>query len=184
MVMMIRLFNYLSVTFLISSILFILDNRNVQAVENNQPQAVNSNKSGYLIKNSALHQEASFQSAIISEVSAEQAVKIQQRKRAWYRIVTEPDLVGWTSMLNVRFNVVTKREGELGVKRLLKSMNKSTAPTQSTGIRGFDEEELKQAKPDYQQLEQINAFTIEKEQVTLFAKQGQLRVNKDIEVKP
>jgi DNA polymerase III epsilon subunit-like protein len=184
MVMTIRIFNFLLAASFIFSIFCCLNNSYANTVESNAPKALTHSKSGFLIKNSSLHQQASFQSKVIGEVAAKQAVKIQQRQRAWYRIVTEPELVGWTSMLNVRFNVVTKREGELGVKSLLESMNKSAMPTQSTGIRGFDEEELKKAKPNYQQLEQIKKFAIEKEQVAQFAQQGQLKTNINIEVQP
>ena len=184
MVMILRTGTYLLAALFISSIFLFLENSNALAVENTEPQKSNSSKKGYLIRNSPLHQQANPQSDIISELAAKQAVKIQQRERAWYRIITEPDLVGWTSMLNVRFNIETKREGELGVKSLLNSMSKSTTPTQSTGIRGFDEEELKNAKPNYQQLEIVDTFAIKKEQVAKFSLQGQLKVNKNIKVQP
>ena len=86
-------------------------------------------------------------------------------------------------MLNVRFNGVAKRTGELGVASAFNSMSKNTLPTQSTGIRGFDEADLKKAKADFKQLAIVDAFQVSAAQASEFARQGQLNVNTNIEVK-
>ena len=144
---------------------------------------VNETRAAQLVKNSKLYQHADNQSAAIETILANKLVTVHHRQRAWYFVATEHKLTGWLNMLNVRFNGVAKRTGELGIASAFGSLSNNTLPTQSTGIRGFDEEDLKKAKADFQQLSLINAFQIPPSQVEEFARQGQLMTKINIEVK-
>ena len=140
-------------------------------------------RAALLVKKSKLYQQANNQSDVIETISTGKPVVVHRRQRAWYFVATEQKLTGWLSMLNVRFSGVAKRTGELGVASAFNSISNNTLPTQSTGIRGFDEADLKKAKADFKQLAIVDAFQISAAQASEFARQGQLNVNKNIEVK-
>jgi len=151
--------------------------------ESSQPLHSSKTRDAQLVKSSKLYKKANNQSEVIETILANEPVIVHHRQRAWYFVATEQKLTGWLSMLNVRFNGVAKRTGELGVASAFGSLTKNTLPTQSTGIRGFDEADLKKAKADFKELALVNAFQITPSQVKEFALQGQLKTNTNIEVK-
>jgi len=146
--------------------------------------AAHKMRNGELVRNSLIYQQASNESPIVSSLLAEQRIFVYQRKRAWYFITTDEKLTGWLSMLNVRFNGRAKRTAQLGVASAFNSATKNTKPTQSTGIRGFDEADLNKAKADFVQLAVVNSYVIPPKSLQEFAKQGQLSLNKNIKVTP
>ena len=150
--------------------------------ESSQVIQPNKARDAQLIKSSKLYKKSNNQSEVIETILANEAVVVHHRQRAWYFVATEQKLTGWLSMLNVRFNGVAKRTGELGVANAFGSLTK-TLPTQSTGIRGFDEADLKKAKANFKELAIVNAFHVSAAQVKEFALQGQLKTNTKIEVK-
>ena len=156
-------------------------------------------RSGKLVKQSNLFKHADQQSEVISVLKAQGNIKVKSRQRAWYFISskkssenssTDPainkkgymPLYGWVSMLNVRFLVQAKRKGELGLSKAFSSMSKSSLPTVSTGVRGFDEDDLKKSQADLKQIELLHAFSVSKKSAKAFAQAGNLvsqNVNKD-----
>ena len=137
-------------------------------------------KRGTLVKDSALFQQPNNQSEIISTILADKTVTIKERKLAWYRTITERQLTGWISMLNIRFNGVEKRDGDLGIASVVSSVINDTLPTQSTGIRGFDEADLKKAQANFDQLAIVNSYGVSKQSAQKFAQQGNLHINTTI----
>jgi len=164
--------------------LFVVNKIHANSIkEPNQGLQSNKTREAQLIKSSQLFKKANNQSEIIKIVSANEPVVVHHRQKAWYFVATEQKLTGWLSMLNVRFNGVAKRTGELGFTDAFGSLSKNTLPTQSTGIRGFDEAELQKAKANFEQLALVNAIQISAAQVKEFAIQGQLKTKTKIEVK-
>ena len=115
--------------------------------------------------------------------AAKEKINIQKRKSAWYLVSTETvaqkgQVSGWVSMLNVRFIATAKREGEFGVGALFSSVTNDSLPTVSTGVRGFDENDLKNAKADLKQLLLLNTYVVSTGAAARFAQQGKLQANK------
>lgn len=81
------------------------------------------------------------------------------------------------------FSGVAKRTGKLGVASTFGSLSKNALPTQSTGIRGGDEADLKKAQANLEQLAIVNTYQIPLPEAQEFAQQGKLKTNKNIEVK-
>lgn len=134
---------------------------------------------GKIVSSGPLHKLPQYKSPVITQVESDNTVHIFQRERAWYQVQTQNDLSGWIKMLNVRFIGVSKREGELGVKDIFDSViTRQTKPTTSTGIRGFDETDLKSAIANLQQLELLQSYTIAPMKVKKFASEGKLKRNK------
>lgn len=159
----------------------IVQANEIDKQESSEP--VQELRNAQLVRNSSIYQQATNQSPIVSNLLAEQIITVHQRKRAWYFIATDDKITGWLNMLDVRFNGVGKRTAELGVVSAFTSLSKNTQPTQSTGIRGFDEAELKKAKANFEQLAIVKTYSSTKKSVTEFAKQGLLSVNKAVKVK-
>ncbi|MBL4908461.1 MAG: hypothetical protein JKX78_00295 [Alteromonadaceae bacterium] len=137
-------------------------------------------KHGKLVKASTLFSQASKQSKALTQLNADDAVAIYQRKRVWYQITTQekPPHSGWVNMLNIRFVGVSKRQGELGVAALLSSISNDTRATSSTGIRGFDEKDLANAKANMQQVALLDTYVVTQDSAIKFAKQGGLATKK------
>ena len=142
----------------------------------------NSVRVGQVIKKVNLLKQPSFQSNITGSVAAKEKINIQTRKSAWYFISTatvpqNSQLSGWVNMLNVRFISSAKRQGDLGVKSLFSSVNNDSLPTVSTGVRGFDVDDLKKAKADLKQVALLNTYSVSAGAAARFAKQGKLKAS-------
>jgi uncharacterized protein YgiM (DUF1202 family) len=112
---------------------------------------------GKVVKKTSVLAKPEFKSTVLGEISSEEKISVQTRQRSWYQIISEQGLTGWVKMLNVRFIGVAKRQGEFGLSALVDSV-KQTSPTASTGIRGFDEEDLKKAQANFKQLELLGNY--------------------------
>lgn len=146
-------------------------------------QAAKKGRNGQVVQKTNLLKQPNYQSEVSGSVDANKNITIQTRERAWYLISTKEtsqaaQLSGWVNMLNVRFVATVKREGELGVQSLFSSVNNDTLPTVSTGIRGFDVDDIKKAKADLKQVALLNTYAVSAGAAVRFAKQGKLQANK------
>jgi hypothetical protein len=140
---------------------------------------------GTLVNKSQVFNKPKLQSKTIKTLNANETIKVHYRQRAWYNISNNDDIFGWVKMLNVRFSGVIKRESETGIASLLSSATgRSNLPTVSTGVRGFDEEGLKKAKANNEQIDLLNSYAVEEKDLQEFVNKGRLvaidiTVNKD-----
>jgi len=135
-------------------------------------------RAGVLVHKSRVFDKPNLKSQIVKTLNVNEAIDIHRRQRAWYHISSDDELFGWVKMLDVRFSGVIKRESETGVANLVSSVTGgSNLPTVSTGVRGFDEEDLKKAKANIKQIELLNSYIIKKEQLRDFIYKGRLVVN-------
>ncbi|NMP33235.1 SH3 domain-containing protein [Thalassotalea sp. M1531] len=140
-----------------------------------------SAKLGKVIHSSALHALPKNDSQVITNLKPEQSVNVFERKRAWYQVLSDAKQSGWIKMLNVRFLSGPKRTGELGVKNLFDSVvTKKVKPTASTGIRGFDEQDLKKAKANIKQLKLLASYQTTTSSANTFAKKANLTPDSSI----
>jgi len=142
------------------------------------------NKVGRIVNASALHKEPKYQSDIVSQLVKDDAVNIILRNRAWYHISTFNELSGWIKMLDVRFEGALKREGELGVESVFSSViNRKSSPTASTGIRGFDEDDIKSAVANIAQVKLLSNYQASQGTAQKFANEGQLMTVISLDIK-
>ena len=134
-------------------------------------------RTGTLVFKSHVFEEPKLQSKSIKILNANEAIKVHRRQRAWYNISSNDELLGWVKMLNIRFAGVMRRESEIGVLSLLSSTRSSNLPTVSTGVRGFDEEDLKKAKANIKQIEILNSYVVQPENLLDFIREGRLFTN-------
>ncbi|WP_448547162.1 SH3 domain-containing protein [Thalassotalea fusca] len=136
-------------------------------------------KKAEVVKKSPLLETPSNTSEHIKQLSPNQSLNVYERQRAWYRVTTSDMYEGWVKMLNLRMLGRVKREGELGVVTLLDSVNPlKSKPTTSTGIRGFDEEDLMSASANLDQVALLENFVIDSSDLKRFVVNGQLSARK------
>jgi len=140
-------------------------------------------KKGETVKQAPLLETPSNSGEQVKLLAPKQALNVYERQRAWYRVTTSDMIEGWVKMLNLRMLGRVKREGELGVVSLLDSMSPMrSTPTTSTGIRGFDEEDLMNAKANLEQVGQLENYTISESELKRFIANGRLNVRKVADV--
>lgn len=148
----------------------------ILSVSLNAAQQQRDEKKGKVVMPSNLFNAPQHNSQIIGEISKDDDITIYKRQRAWYNILTRQQLNGWVKMLNVKFIGSAKREGEIGVKDVFTSViSKNISPTASTGVRGFDEDDLKNAKADLKQLSLLLSFQTTALSAVDFAQKGHLK---------
>jgi len=154
-----------------------------QALTEKSIRTDNKARVGQVINKTNVLKLPNYQSDIAGTVEAREKINIQRRKRAWYFISTASteqaqQSSGWVNMLSVRFIATAKREGDLGVESLFSHVRNDSLPTVSTGVRGFDESDLKKSKADLKQLLLLNTYAVSTGAAKRFAEQGKLKANK------
>jgi hypothetical protein len=144
--------------------------------------AQDKKRSGQLVQQTSLFEKADLHSGVLAQLAEKEQIIVRSRHRAWYFISQDEEtkkrpLTGWVSMLSVRFLAQAKREGELGFTDALSSMSKGSLPTVSTGVRGFDDNDLEKSNANFDQIERLNSFVASKESAKLFAQEGNLLSN-------
>ena len=136
----------------------------------------NANQSqAQMIKNTSVKKAPARTSAIIGQVKAQQKISILQRKGGWYQIDAVHTPQGWVKMLRVRFNRTPYRSGKTGFSSLLSVVKGGHSNiTTTTGVRGFNEEDLKNSRADFLALNRMISFQVSAKASRIFARQGKL----------
>lgn len=114
------------------------------------------------------------------DVAQNTTVTILERRGAWLRVKT-PDNNGWVRLHQVRVGEgpEKKASGAEGVGMLWNvgqtGRSGSTGIVATTGIRGFDAEALKNAKPNPQAVQSMEGFRASKDAATAYAKSAGLK---------
>lgn len=140
-------------------------------------------QSAKTVRSANLHELPKSTSPIKSSLPAQSNINISDRHRAWYHVKSSQSIDGWVKMLNVRFTDGVKREGQIGVEGVFENMvTRQLLPTASTGVRGFDEEALKKAKANKEQVKKLHTFKVNQSDVVLFAANGKLVTNTEVKI--
>lgn len=114
------------------------------------------------------------------EVAQDATVTILERRGAWLRVKT-PAASGWVRLHQVRIGEgpEKKASGAEGLGMLWNvgqtGRSGSTGIVATTGIRGFDAEALKNAKPNPQAVQSMEVFRATKDGAAAYAKSAGLR---------
>ncbi|HNP30939.1 MAG TPA: SH3 domain-containing protein [Nitrospirales bacterium] len=108
-------------------------------------------------------------------------VEILKRKGGWFQ-VSGKGKAGWVRMLYIRpgdsGEKVSAAKEASGVLGLATGRAGSGNVVAATGVRGLDEEELKEAEFNAQELQTLKTFRTSKKQAQEFANQAGLQVQK------
>lgn len=153
---------------------------------------------GFVVRNSELRSQPSFSGQVAQRLSPGTTVNLLERRGGWRRIEVKANRRrGWVRNYQVRAGQVPSsvvsdnRDENRGVLSDLASLSRSasgllgsgdgTSTSQTTatiGIRGLSAEELKAARPDQQQLNQLKRFGASPEAGRAFAKAANLKRRK------
>jgi hypothetical protein len=104
-------------------------------------------------------------------------VEAFERQGAWTRVKAAGGTEGWVRMLALRYEGGgAARQGDSGIAQAINVARTGTSGTQvTTGVRGLDAEQLKQAKPNPGELKKLERYSAGKDAAAAFAERGQLR---------
>jgi hypothetical protein len=134
------------------------------------------------IRDTDLQAQSQSDSAVLATLPGNTHLDVLQRKGAWSQVKTSANQTGWVRMLSLRFDttaVPAKSDGgSLGaLTGLLTTGRTSNTGTVTTGVKGLNEEDLKNAQPNTAELQKMEQLAVDKPTGQAFAKKSKLTAN-------
>lgn len=138
-------------------------------------QAEAAVEAGVALKSEAIKKEPFSDAKTIATLRAGDKVNIFGKDGGWLKVKSASGS-GWVRMLSIRKGAATKGKSLADSFKGLASGRAGTGKVvATTGIRGLNEEELKTAKFDANELNLDESFATSKSDAQSFAKQGKLK---------
>lgn len=140
--------------------------------------AAHAAETGYTLKATDLKDKPFLDAGTLVSLPEKTIVEIVTRQGAWMQIKTADAKQGWVRMLSVRLGKPDQKAQSGG--NLLSALGignrprPATTSTVTTGVRGFSEEDLANAKPDAAEVEKMKSFAATSEEATRLAENGKL----------
>jgi len=137
-------------------------------------------ETGYTLKATEVKDKPFLDANTLTTLPEKTTVEILTRQGAWMQIKTADVKQGWIRMLSVRLGSPDQKPQ--GGGSLLSSLAISSRPrpastsTVTTGVRGFSEEDLANAKPNAAEVEKMKGYAATPEEATRLAESGTLEV--------
>lgn len=133
-------------------------------------------------KSTDLKKEPFTDADTVATLPEKSPVEILNRQGPWMKIKSaDGKQQGWVRMLSVKLgNADQKPTGGGGGGSLLSALGIGSKPQAAgnsqvtTGVRGFSEEDLKNAKPNPAEVEKMKGFSVTKEEAVKVAESGKL----------
>ncbi|HZP91597.1 MAG TPA: hypothetical protein VFB20_01775 [Burkholderiales bacterium] len=139
-------------------------------------------ESGYTIRPTELKAKPFTDAQTVATLPEGAQVEIIVRKSAWMQVragnrsdTVRPE--GWVRMLSLRLGDPNRRPTGGGILAAIgvgARQPPQTGATVTTGVRGFSEEDLKQAKPNPAELKKMESFSASAAQAAQLAEAGKL----------
>lgn len=131
-------------------------------------------EAGSAIKTDEIKAEPFRDAKAVGSVKAGDPVQIVKRDGAWLQIASPKK--GWVKMLSIRKGGAAATKASLsGVAALASGRAGTGKIVSTTGIRGLNEEELKNAKFDEKEVKTVESYTVSKSEAAKFGAQGKLK---------
>jgi hypothetical protein len=135
-------------------------------------------ESGTALKADTLRGEPYADAKAVANLARGDKVDILSKQGAWLKIKA-PKGSGWVRLLSVKRGDSGSASGEAsGVLDLASGRAGTGKVVATTGVRGLNEEELKTAKFDEEQIRKLEASSISAEQAQQFSSAGNLKARK------
>jgi hypothetical protein len=136
-------------------------------------------ETGYTLKATEVKDKPFLDANTLTTLPEKTTVEILTRQGAWMQIKTADVKQGWIRMLSVRLGSPDQKPQ--GGGNLLSSLigsrpRPATTSTVTTGVRGFSEEDLANAKPNAAEVEKMKGYAATLEEATRLAESGKLEV--------
>ncbi|TNG00917.1 MAG: SH3 domain-containing protein [Gammaproteobacteria bacterium] len=133
---------------------------------------------GYVVRSSDLMDEPYRDANLLATLEEEAPVEILKRKGGWLNI-TAAGKTGWVRMSSVRKGKAPAKPDSgteaKGILDLASGRAGTGNVVSATGVRGLNEEELKEAKFNPAEIEKMESFTINPKNAKRFAREGKLK---------
>lgn len=131
-------------------------------------------EAGTVLKDDTLRKEPYADAASVASIKRGQSVDILTRKGAWLQIKSARS-TGWVRLLSVRRGAAGSSNEAAGVLGLASGRTGTGHVVSTTGVRGLNEEDLKTAKFNAQEIEQMESYGISAKEGQSFAQAGGLK---------
>lgn len=133
---------------------------------------------GYVSRPGELMDEPYRDANVLVELEEGQGVEILERKGGWYSI-TVGEQTGWVRMSTVRKGETVGptaggAQEASGMLELASGRAGTGNVVASTGVRGLNEEELKEARFNEAEIKKLESYAINPKQARRFARNGKL----------
>ncbi len=134
---------------------------------------------GYTLRATEVKDNPFLDANTVATLAEKTTVEIVTRQGAWMKVkTTDAKQQGWIRMLSVRLGSPDQKPQSGG--SLLSALGigsrprPSTNSTVTTGVRGFSEEDLANAKPNAAEVEKLKSFAATPEEAAKLAASGKL----------
>lgn len=131
------------------------------------------------LASSSLKAEPFADAQTVGTVPASTAVEILKRQGGWLQVKSADGLSGWLKMTGVKLDgETTAKAGSTGLAEAFKAAQTgrsgNTGVTVATGVRGLSPEDLKNAKPNPDEVKKLDGYAATKSQASTFAGKAKL----------
>jgi hypothetical protein len=135
-------------------------------------------ETGYTLKATEVKDKPFLDANTLATLPEKTTVEILTRQGAWMQIKAADIKQGWIRMLSVRLGNPDQKLRDtsslLSALAIGSRPRPATTSTVTTGVRGFSEEDLANAKPNAGEVEKMNGFAATAEEATKLAESGKL----------
>jgi hypothetical protein len=130
---------------------------------------------GYTMRSTELKDAPFSDAKTLATLPEKTKVEIISRQGAWLKVKEQQQ--GWVRLLSLRTGEGRMIGGDSGLKSLINlglGRSGNTGVTVATGVRGLSEADLKNARPNPQELEKLRQLTIPPAEAQKFAASAKL----------
>jgi hypothetical protein len=135
-------------------------------------------ETGYTLKATEVKDKPFLDATTLVTLPEKTTVEIVTRQGAWMQIKTADVKQGWIRMLSVRLGSPDQKANSganlLSALGIGSRPRPATTATVTTGVRGFSEEDLANAKPNAAEVEKMKSFAATPAQAAKLAESGKL----------
>ncbi|MGH8705084.1 MAG: SH3 domain-containing protein [Burkholderiales bacterium] len=130
-----------------------------------------------VIRATELKREPASDAPTVAPVGENAKVDALERKGGWMRVKTDAGAEGWLKMLALRYGGAGEaKPGDSGIAQMLNVARTGTSGAQATtGVRGLDAEQLKNARPNPGELKKMEGYAVTRDGAAGFASGASLQ---------
>lgn len=134
-------------------------------------------ESGVALKADTLRVEPFADAKVSGKIARNDKLEILEQKGAWLKVKALKSS-GWVRLLAVKRATTTKSNTAAGVLGVASGRAGTGQVVSTTGVRGLNEEELKAAKFNEDEVKSLESYEVSAEQAQAFANAGELKARK------
>lgn len=129
---------------------------------------------GSALKNDSLRAEPYADAKVSGSFARGDSLEITKKQGAWLQVKTAK-ASGWVRLLSVKRVTTSSSSQTAGVLAVASGRAGTGQVVSTTGVRGLNEQELKEAKFNEQEVNTLESYTLNAEKGQAFAKAGNLK---------